>query len=137
MASCRSCRPAGESPRPTSPPPPSDAASDLYGSTPLATSADSMSSQVSSGSVAPNIEEPSDVVITGSASSARQAASTARFSPGSEPVMQIAASDPGFDEQIRDRGREVRVSGERLGGLGSPVGRDQAELRPDDPVSLG
>ena len=53
-----------------------------------------MSSQVNSGSVAPNIEAPADVMMTGLAPIARHAPSTARFRPGSEPVMPTATRSP-------------------------------------------
>ena len=95
MASISSWRPAGDSPRPTSPPPPSEAASERKGQIPRATATDSMSSQVISGSVAPNMDDPAEVMITGSAPTATQAASAARFMPGSEPVMPIATRSPG------------------------------------------
>jgi hypothetical protein len=44
--------------------------------------------------VAPNIEEPAEVTMSGSAPIARQAESTARFKPGSEPVMPTATRSP-------------------------------------------
>ena len=54
-----------------------------------------MSSQVNSGSVAPQVEAPTEEVMTGCAPTASIAASTAMFSAGNEPDKLTATRLPG------------------------------------------